>query len=128
CPEKTIFRKGDDMDLSTTFRHLEPSEALREYGEQKVSRLQKFLRQPITAKITLAVEKHEHQVEIQITSGGQLFEAKEVSTDMYASIDSAAHKLERQINDAKGVQGAKCRRDTDLRHAEALENEELAMV
>lgn len=115
------------MDLATTFRHLEPSDALRDYGHQKVSRLQKFLRQPMTARITLSVEKHEHMVEVQITSGGQHFEAKEVSTDMYASIDSAAHKLERQIHDAKGVAGAKRRRETDLRHSEPDEAE-LAMA
>jgi putative sigma-54 modulation protein len=105
------------MDLSTTFRHLEPSDALRDYGHQKVSRLQKFLRQPMTARITLSVDKHEHQVEVQLTSGGQHFEAKEASTDMYASIDSAAHKLERQIHDAKSLAGTKRRRETDIRHA-----------
>jgi putative sigma-54 modulation protein len=72
----------------------------------------------MTARITLSVEKHEHMVEVQLTSGGQHFEAKETSSDMYASIDSAAHKLERQIHDAKGVAGAKRRRDKDIRHAE----------
>lgn len=115
------------MDLATTFRHLEPSEALRDYGHQKVNRLQKFLRQPMTARITFSVEKHEHMVEVQIDSGGQHFEAKEKSSDMYASIDSAAHKLERQIHDAKGLAGARRRRDTDLRHAEPDEAE-LAMA
>lgn len=116
------------MDLSTTFRHLEPSDALRDYGEQKVSKLQRFLRQPMTARITLSVEKHDHMVEVQINSGGQHFETKEVSTDMYASIDSATHKLERQIHDAKGLESAKRRRDTDLRHADAEVDEELAMA
>lgn len=111
--------EGVDMDLSTTFRHLEPSDALREYGHQKVSRLQKFLRQPMTARITLSVEKHDHQVEVQLTSGGQHFEAKEASGDMYASIDAATHKLERQIHDAKGLEGSKRRRETDIRHVAA---------
>jgi len=105
------------MDVSTTFRHLEPSEALRDYGQQKVSRLQKFLRQPMSARITLSVEKHEHMVEVKLDSGGQHFEAKESSSDMYASIDSAAHKLERQIQDAKGVASSRRRKAPDLRHA-----------
>ena len=115
------------MDLSTTFRHLEPSEALRDHAHQKVSRLQKYLRQPMTARITLSVEKHEHQVEVQINSGGQHFEAKESSGDMYASIDSAAHKLERQIHDAKGVASSKRRRETDLRHS-APDQDDLAVA
>jgi len=114
------------MDLSTTFRHMEPTDALRDYAQQKVSRLQKFLRQPMTARITLSVEKHEHGVEIQVGSGGQHLEAHEVSGDMYASIDSAVHKLERQIHDAKGISSSKRRRETDLRHAAA--ESELAMA
>ena len=115
------------MDVSTTFRHLEPTDALRDYGNQKVTRLQKFLRQPMIARITLSVEKHEHVVEVQLDCGGQHFEAKESSSDMYASIDSAAHKLERQIHDAKGLASAKRRKETDLRHA-GLGEAELAMA
>ncbi|HXS15831.1 MAG TPA: ribosome-associated translation inhibitor RaiA [Polyangiaceae bacterium] len=115
------------MDLSTTFRHIEPTDALRDYAEQKVSRLQKFLRQPMTARITLSAEKHEHIAEIQLQSGGLRYEAREASGDMYGSIDSAVHKLERQIHDAKGVAGSKRRRETDLRHTEA-EAEQLAMA
>lgn len=116
------------MDLSTTFRHTEPTDALREYAAQKVSRLQKFLRQPMTARITLSVEKHEHAVEVQITSGGYHFEAKEVADDMYACIDSAAHKLERQIYDKKGVASSRRRRGADLRHAEPEEQLAVAGV
>lgn len=115
------------MDLSTTFRHTEPTLALREYANQKVGRLQKFLRQPMTARVTLSVEKLEHIVEVQLTSGGQHFEAKEVSADMYASIDSAVHKLERQIHDKKGVASSRRRKETDLRHAEP-EEESLAVA
>ncbi len=112
------------MDVSTTFRHLEPTDALRDYAHQKVSRLQKFLRQPMTARITLSVEKHEHMVEVQLASGGQRYEAREASDDMYASIDSAGHKLERQIHDAKGVASSRRRRETDIRHS----SDEVAMA
>lgn len=115
------------MDISTTFRHTEPTDALRDYAAQKVSRLQKFLRQPMSARVTMSVEKHEHMVEVQVNSGGHHFEAKEVFDDMYAAIDSAVHKLERQIHDKKGLAGAKRRRETDLRHAEP-EQEALAVA
>lgn len=115
------------MDLSTTFRHIEPTEALREYAHQKVSRLQKFLRQPMTARITLSAEKHEHIVEVQVNSGGQHVEAREASGDMYGSIDSAAHKLERQIHDAKGLAGTRRRRQAGVRHAD-VEVPPLAMA
>lgn len=113
------------MDLTTTFRHLSPTEALRDYATQKVSRLQKFLRQPMTARVTLSVEKHEHIAEVQVSCGGQHLEAREVFDDLYASIDSAVHKLERQIHDQKGIASSKRRRQMDVRHTPV---EQLAMA
>lgn len=105
------------MKLTTTFRHIEATDALKDYAHQKVGRLQRFLRQPMRAKVTLSLEKLEHQAEVQIKSGSQWYEAKQVCEDMYASIDAVMHKLERQINHAKGVESARRRKDTDLRHA-----------
>lgn len=105
------------MNLTTTFRHIEATDALKEYANQKVGRLQRFLRKPMTAKVTLSLEKLEHAVEVQIHSGSEWFEAKQVCEDMYASIDAVMHKLERQIHDSKGVQSSRRRKEVDLRHA-----------
>lgn len=111
------------MNVSITFRHMEPTDSLKAYAAEKVSRLQKFLRQPMVAKVTLSLEKLEHSVEVQIQSGGQWYEAKEVSEDTYASIDVVIDKLERQIRHQKGVQSSRRRRDVDLRHAQPEEDE-----
>ena len=92
------------MNVSITFRHMEPTDSIKAYASEKVSRLQKKLRQPMTARVTLSLEKLEHTVEVQIQSGGQWYEAKEVSADTYASIDTVVDKLERQIGHSKGVQ------------------------
>ncbi len=107
------------MNIAITFRHSESTEALKAHVNQKVSRLQKFLRQPMSARVTLDAEKLNHRVEIQIQSGGQWYEAHETLEDMYAAIDSAVDKLEAQIRHAKGVQSTKRRRMTDLRHEPA---------
>jgi putative sigma-54 modulation protein len=104
------------MTVSTTFRHIEATDALKKYADDKVHRLQKFLRQPMTAKVTLSHEKLLNSVEIQVQSGGEWYEAKEGSEDMYASIDAAAHKIERQIRKAHGAENAKRHKETDLRH------------
>lgn len=98
------------MNINITFRHLESTDAIKAYTQEKVSKLQKFLRQPMTAKATLSLEKHEHVAEIRVSSGSEHHEAKEASEDMYASIDKVISKLERQICEAKGTQESKRRR------------------
>jgi putative sigma-54 modulation protein len=98
------------MNISITFRHMEASEAIKSYARDKVAKLQKFLRQPMKAKVTLSLNKLRHVAETQISSGGEHLEAKETSDDMYASIDKVIDKLERQIRGNKGAARAKKRR------------------
>jgi putative sigma-54 modulation protein len=75
----------------------------------KLAKLQKFLRQPMTAKVTLSIDRLKHIAETRISSGGAHLEAKEASEDMYASIDKVMAKLERQIRGSKGAAQAKRR-------------------
>ncbi len=98
------------MNITITFRHMDSSSAVKAYAGEKVSKLQKFLRQPMTAKVTLSVDKLRHVAEARISSGGQHLEAKEKTDDMYASIDKVIDKLERQIRGTKGAKQAKARR------------------
>jgi ribosome hibernation promoting factor len=98
------------MNISITFRHMEASEAIKGYARDKLAKLQKFLRKPMTAKVTLSLDKLRHVAETRISSGGEHLEAKETSEDMYASIDRVHDKLERQIRGSKGAARAKKRR------------------
>jgi putative sigma-54 modulation protein len=101
------------VNISITFRHMDASEAIKAYARDKVAKLQKFLRQPMTAKATLSLDKLRHMAEIRISSGGAHLEAKETSEDMYASIDKVIAKLERQIRGTKGAALSKKRRGAD---------------
>jgi putative sigma-54 modulation protein len=58
------------MNFSITFRHIEASEAIKTYAADKISKLQKFLRQPMSAKVTLSLDKLKHVAETRISSGG----------------------------------------------------------
>lgn len=98
------------MNISITFRHMDASEAIKTYARDKVAKLQKFLREPMTAKVTLSHDKLRHMAETRISSGGAHLEAKETSDDMYASIDKVIDKLERQIRGNKGASQSKKRR------------------
>lgn len=95
------------MNISITFRHMAPSEAIKNYASDKLGKLQKFLRQPMTAKVTLSIDQLEQIAEARISSGGEHLEAKECGEDMYASIDKVMSKLERQIRAQKGAAQSK---------------------
>lgn len=101
------------MNISITFRQVEPSAAIKKYAESKIGRLQKLLQQPLTAKVTLSVQKQHHVADVHITSGNVHVEAKEVGEELYASIDQVVDKLERQISGAKGEKVARSRRTGD---------------
>ena len=97
------------MNITITFRHIEPSEPVKKYAQEKIAKLQKFLRQPMQANVTLDMERIEHVVEARISAGGEHYVSKEQSEDMYASIDMVIDKLERQIRSGKGASVAKKR-------------------
>lgn len=107
------------MNISITFRHMDPSEAIKRYANGKLAKIQKFLRQPMTAKVTLSIDQLEHVAEARISSGGKHLEAKEVGDDMYASIDSVLSKLERQIRGTKGAAQARRKGAASVRTAAA---------
>lgn len=101
------------MNISITFRHMATSTAIKTYATDKVGKLQKFLRQPMTAKVTLSIDRLKHIAETRLSAGGAHLEAKEASEDMYASIDRVIEKLERQIRGQKGAAESKKRRARD---------------
>lgn len=101
------------MNISITFRHMAASEAIKSYANDKVAKLQKFLRQPMTAKVTLSIDRLKHVAETRISSGGAHLEAKEAGEDMYGSIDRVIDKLERQIRGQKGAAESKKKRSRD---------------
>lgn len=98
------------MNITITFRHMVGSEAVKSHVHEKIAKLQKFLRQAMTAQITLGVEGVEHICEVGIQAGQSHFHATERSEDMYASVDLVVDKLERQIRSEKGANMTKKRR------------------
>ncbi|HEX2732468.1 MAG TPA: ribosome-associated translation inhibitor RaiA [Polyangiaceae bacterium] len=105
------------MNINITFRHLDASDSIKAYATEKIGRLQKFLKQPMTVKVTLSLEKLEHSAEVRISAGSEHHEAHEKSADMYASIDKVLDKLERQIQASKDAHNSRRRRGESLRDA-----------
>ncbi len=85
------------MQMNITFRHVDPIDSLKVYAQEKVERVNKYLDKATEAHVVLSVEKHHHQADITIHSGPYVLRGKERSGDMYASIDLAMDKIERQL-------------------------------
>jgi len=85
------------MQITTTFRHMEPSEALKSYAEEKLERVKKYIDEPVVVQLFLTVEKIRHSAEVTINAKGITIKAAEESNDMYASVDAVADKIERQL-------------------------------
>jgi putative sigma-54 modulation protein len=86
------------MQIAVTFRHMEASEPVRNYLEEKLSRLKKYIDEPIDAQAVLSVSKKiRHDAEVTIIAKGITIKGSEETNDMYAAIDAVTDKLERQL-------------------------------
>ena len=85
------------MQVMVTFRHVEPTDGLRQHAEEKVQRVHKYLRRPIEAHIILSVEKQRHIAEVQLSANHLNVTATEETNDLYSAIDLAMSKIERQV-------------------------------
>ena len=85
------------MTVNITFRHLEPTEALKERIHERIDRLQRFLDRPTEAHAVLHVENLKHHAEITVKAGTYRLRGEACTEDMYASIDAAADRIARQL-------------------------------
>lgn len=85
------------MNLNITFRHVEPSDALKAYAIEKVERLTKFFDGMVEGHVVLGQEKIRHTAEVSLRANGMRVIAKEETSDFYAAIDNVVGKLERQL-------------------------------
>ena len=90
------------MQVNITFRHLEPTEALKSHVKGRVEHVQRYIDRPSEAHAVLHVENMAHHAEITVKAGRFLLRGTAKSKDMYASIDEAADKIERQLKKHKG--------------------------
>lgn len=85
------------MQINVTFRHIEPSPPLREYAQEKISRIKKYVEEPIEAHVVLKVEKFRHIAEVSIDANGLRINGAEETDDMYSAIDLVADTIEGQV-------------------------------
>ncbi len=85
------------MQISVTFRHLEPSDALRNYVSDRLNKFQRYLDGPVEAHVVLGMEKFRHLADVTIDRNGKIIKGREENTDMYAAIDLVMDKIDMQL-------------------------------
>ncbi|MFM9330652.1 ribosome hibernation-promoting factor, HPF/YfiA family [Paenibacillus mesotrionivorans] len=106
------------MKFSIRGDRIEVTEALRDYVEKKLGRLERYFEAPPTSEVnvTLSVIREKQSVEVTIPLTGVLLRAEEKSDDMYASIDLVVDKLERQIRKHKTKVNRKIRQESGYKN------------
>lgn len=85
------------MQLSLTGHHIDITEPLRNYVDEKIRRLENHFDHVTNVHVILSVEKLEKKAEATVhVSGADIF-ADAVHEDMYAAIDALGAKLDRQL-------------------------------
>lgn len=126
-------RQGNaDIPVRVQGKHLEVTDALRQYAQQKVARLARYLDHIQEAQVLLSTTRDRVAgrtmgVEITVWRDGLVLRAEEFSDDMYASIDLAAEKLERQIEKYRSRMIEKRRLDVSRRRRRAEQAVEEAL-
>ena len=84
------------MQVSLSGHHVEITQSLRNYVNEKVARLDRHFDKAMDINIVLTVEKLRHKAEATLHVSGSNLYADDVQEDMYAAIDGLVDKLDRQ--------------------------------
>lgn len=89
------------MKITVTFRNTEGENWQKEYVEERLEKLTKYIDNPVDARVVLSVEKFRNTAEINLMSNGLNINSKEEEKDMHLAIDNAIEKIERQLKKHK---------------------------
>jgi putative sigma-54 modulation protein len=90
------------MQLQVSGRNLDVTEPIREYAARKLARIERHLTEDTRVDLELAVERNRsisanQYAELTVWTRGPVLRAHESADDMYAAIDLAIDKLDRQV-------------------------------
>lgn len=115
------------MDVKINFSNLEHSDAIREYAETKIAKkLKKYVEEPISLQITLALEKLSHIVKVNLNANGFLIHVEEKDSNIYSAIDLVSDILERKLK--KYVEKIKDKKNKNNKNKSLVIKEEVVSL
>ena len=85
------------MDIEVTFRHMNSTPRLKEHVMKKIVHLEHYFDKVQSVHVVLSTEKIHHITEVTVHSPGEVFKASSSTDNMYSSVDSVVHKMERHL-------------------------------
>ncbi len=89
------------MKVRITARHFDLTEDLKQAAESRLQALSKYYDNIIDLHLKLDQEKYRHTADLNATVNGAVLSCRAHSTDMYASVDEVANKMETQVKKHK---------------------------
>lgn len=117
------------MKITITGKDLKATDAIKEYAEKKLIRIEKYFEgtsDDVEVNVTIKNEKDTQTAEMYIYTKGNSFKAVTESKDLYASIDKDIDILEGQMRKTKAKK-EKMQRDSSLKQITISGDEEKAI-
>ncbi len=96
---KLLAEELKGYNIAVTGRHVQVTDAMKDYALEKISKIERFSdpNRIVDVSITMDIQKVDQRVDIIVKVHQWIIKSSAVTTDMYASIDQAVHKLESQL-------------------------------
>ncbi|MES2802937.1 MAG: ribosome-associated translation inhibitor RaiA [Bdellovibrionota bacterium] len=91
------------MKSNYTFKHLDYSESLVTYTNEKLDEIGKFLLKEGRCTVYYWKDHHEFHCEVSINSKEKFFKAHGTATDVYVAVDLMIDKMEKQFLKVKEI-------------------------
>ena len=94
---KALEFVNEGYNMSVTGRHVQITDAMKDYAMEKISKIERFSQRIIDVLITMDIQKLEHRVDIVLKVDHIKIKSSAASSDMYVSIDQAVNKIKEQL-------------------------------
>lgn len=85
------------MKAQHTYKHIDRSESLEKFVDQRLREVERFLLKQGMAQIVYGKQKGLFTIEVTLSSKEKYFKSTEEGVEIYAAVSEALNKLEKQI-------------------------------
>ena len=107
------------MSTKITGKELKATEAIKDYVDKKLERIEKYFDEELDTNVTIKAEKSEQIAEMSVKVNSNTYRAVTAHKDLYASIDKDIDILEGQIRKWK-TQKDRANKEGSIRQMEAI--------
>ena len=107
------------MSTKITGKELKATDAIKDYVDKKLERIEKYFDEELDTTVTIKTEKSEQIAEMSVVVASSAFRAVTAHRDLYASIDKDIDILEGQIRKWK-TQKDRANKEGSIRQMETV--------